>query len=120
MVPHTLNWNGEGFRNGEDHGLYKSAMERVQHGESSSLCAFPLAGMPDRLGQRPGSVSDQSPTAGVSIPRTHKFVARQEPFEYTFADLTPGTYTLAARAVDDGGKSRTAEVTIRVGASRKQ
>jgi pimeloyl-ACP methyl ester carboxylesterase len=48
------------------------------------------------------------------------FVARQEPFEYTFADLTPGTYTLAARAVDDGGKSRTAEVTIRVGASRKQ
>jgi hypothetical protein len=42
------------------------------------------------------------------------FVARQEPFEYTFADLTPGTYTLAARAVDDAGKSRTAEVTIRV------
>jgi pimeloyl-ACP methyl ester carboxylesterase len=48
------------------------------------------------------------------------FVARQEPFEYTFADLTPGTYTLDARAVDDGGKSRTAEVTIRVGASRNQ
>jgi hypothetical protein len=48
------------------------------------------------------------------------FVARQEPFEYTFADLTPGTYTLAARAVDDAGKSRTAEVTIRVVASRKQ
>jgi uncharacterized protein (DUF2141 family) len=48
------------------------------------------------------------------------FVAREDPFEYTFADLTPGTYTLAARAVDDGGKSNTAEVTIRVGASRKQ
>jgi pimeloyl-ACP methyl ester carboxylesterase len=47
------------------------------------------------------------------------FVARQEPFAYTFADLAPGTYTLAARAVDDGGKSRTAEVTIRVSASKK-
>lgn len=44
------------------------------------------------------------------------FVARQEPYEYSFADLAPGTYTLAARAVDNGGKSRTAEVTIRVGA----
>jgi poly(3-hydroxybutyrate) depolymerase len=48
------------------------------------------------------------------------FVARQQPFEYTFTDLAPGTYTLAARAVDNGGKSRTAEVTIRVGASTKQ
>jgi predicted esterase len=48
------------------------------------------------------------------------FVARQEPYEYTFADLAPGTYTLAARAVSDGGKSRTAEVTIRVGASQKR
>jgi pimeloyl-ACP methyl ester carboxylesterase len=48
------------------------------------------------------------------------FVARQPPFEYTFADLAPGAWTLAARAVDDGGKSRTAEVTIRVGPSRKQ
>jgi pimeloyl-ACP methyl ester carboxylesterase len=71
----TLNWNG-GPRTGEDHGLYKSAMERVRHGESSFLCAFPLAGMADRLGQRPGLVSDQSPTAGVSISRTHKFRGR--------------------------------------------
>ncbi len=55
-----------------------------------------------------------------SIGDTVVFVARQEPFAYTFADLTPGTYKLGARAVDDGGKSRTAEVTIRVGASRKE
>jgi pimeloyl-ACP methyl ester carboxylesterase len=48
------------------------------------------------------------------------FVARKEPYEYSYADLAPGTYTLSARAVDDGGKSRTAEVTIRVGASPKQ
>jgi len=48
------------------------------------------------------------------------FVARQQPYEYTFADLAPGTHTLAARAVDNGGKSRTAEVTIHVGASKKQ
>ena len=47
------------------------------------------------------------------------FVARQEPFEYTFEDLGPGIHTIAARAVDAGGKSRTAEVTIRVGSSRK-
>jgi pimeloyl-ACP methyl ester carboxylesterase len=47
------------------------------------------------------------------------FVARQEPFEYTFADLGPGVHTIAARAVDAGGKSRTAEVTIRVGAPGK-
>lgn len=48
------------------------------------------------------------------------FVANKAPYEYSFADLAPGTYTLSARAVDDGGKSRTAEVTIRVGASAKQ
>ena len=48
------------------------------------------------------------------------FVARQEPFEYTFADLGPGVHTIAARAVDAGGKSRTAEITIRVGSSRKE
>jgi hypothetical protein len=48
------------------------------------------------------------------------FVARKDPYQYTFADLAPGTYTLSARAVDDGGKSRTAEVTIRVGVAPKQ
>jgi hypothetical protein len=48
------------------------------------------------------------------------FVARQQPFEYTFTDLAPGIHTLSARAVDDGGKSRTAEVTIRVGSPRKE
>jgi pimeloyl-ACP methyl ester carboxylesterase len=44
------------------------------------------------------------------------FVARQEPFAYTFNGLPPGTHTLAARAVESSGKSSTAEVTIRVGA----
>jgi len=48
------------------------------------------------------------------------FVSRQEPFEYTFDDLAPGIHTIAARAVTAGGKSRTAEVTIRVGPSRRQ
>ena len=48
------------------------------------------------------------------------FVARQQPFEYSFTDLAPGIHTLSARAIDDGGKSRTAEVTIRVGSPTKE
>ena len=47
------------------------------------------------------------------------FVARQEPFQYTFDDLGPGIHTIAARAVDAGGKSRTAEITIRVGSKKE-
>ncbi len=47
------------------------------------------------------------------------FVARQEPFEYTFTALAPGIHTLAARAVESSGKSSRAEVTIRVGAGSK-
>ena len=41
-------------------------------------------------------------------------VDREAPYEHTFAGLTAGTQTLKARAVDSGGKSRTAEVTISV------
>jgi pimeloyl-ACP methyl ester carboxylesterase len=47
-------------------------------------------------------------------------VARQQPFEFTFEGLEPGSYTLRARAVDAGGKSRTATVTIQVGSSTRQ
>ena len=47
------------------------------------------------------------------------FVAHREPYEYTFTGLAPGVHTLAARAVESSGKSSTAEVTIRVGASNK-
>jgi pimeloyl-ACP methyl ester carboxylesterase len=47
------------------------------------------------------------------------FIAHQEPFEYTFTGLAPGTYTLGARAVESGGKSSKAEVTIRVGTPSK-
>ena len=39
-------------------------------------------------------------------------VDRDAPYEHTFAGLTAGTQTLKARAVDSGGKTRTAEVTI--------
>jgi pimeloyl-ACP methyl ester carboxylesterase len=45
---------------------------------------------------------------------TQVFVDREEPFEYTFTGLKPGSQTLRARAFDAGGKSRTAEVTILV------
>jgi pimeloyl-ACP methyl ester carboxylesterase len=42
------------------------------------------------------------------------FADRQDPYEYSFAGLPPGTHVLKARVFDGGGKSRTAEVSIRV------
>lgn len=47
-------------------------------------------------------------------------VDRQEPYEYSFEGLNPGTHTISARAFDAGGKYRTAEVTIRVDTATKQ
>jgi len=42
------------------------------------------------------------------------FVDREAPYEYTFTGLAAGSQLLRARAVDAGGKSRTAEVVITV------
>lgn len=41
-------------------------------------------------------------------------VDRESPYEHTFTGLAPGAHTLKALAVDTGGKSRTAEITITV------
>ena len=41
-------------------------------------------------------------------------VDREAPYEHAFTGLLAGTHTLKARAVDAGGKSRTAEVTVSV------
>lgn len=47
------------------------------------------------------------------------FVARKEPYEYSFTGLDPGVHTLSARAVESSGKSSKAEVTIHVMAPSK-
>ncbi|HOL71135.1 MAG TPA: Ig-like domain-containing protein [Bryobacteraceae bacterium] len=54
------------------------------------------------------------------VGETVLFVDREEPYEYTFDQLTEGTHTLSARAFDKGGKSSTATVTIRVVAGRQR
>lgn len=45
---------------------------------------------------------------------TQVSVDTESPFEFTFKDLPTGPQTLRAKAVDAGGKSRTAEVVIQV------
>lgn len=53
------------------------------------------------------------------VGETLVFVDRQQPFEYSFDQLSPGIHTISARAFDGGGKYRTAEVTICVDSIRK-
>jgi pimeloyl-ACP methyl ester carboxylesterase len=51
---------------------------------------------------------------------TLMFADRQEPFEYSFDGLSAGIHTISAQVFDGGGKSRRAEVTIRVEAAKNQ